>query len=499
MKQTGAHTDLNTVNERILLLEKENQVLREQMRDYEYLKNELAQLKRMIFGSKSERYIPQDKSQLSLELDIEVPEIPETEQIIVKRKKNDKKKPVRTELPSHLYREEIIIEPEAIAEGSKRIGEVVTEILEYTPGKVYVKKYIRPKYANPGGEGITIANMPSLPIHRGNFGPGLISHLLTGKFVDHLPFHRQTKQFKREGIHLAESTINDSFASVCRLLQPLYDVQRNRIQSSNYLMADETPVPVLSKLKKNSTHRGYFWVYYSPPDSQVYFEYQTGRNQQYPKDFLVNFKGALQTDGYNAYDNFDKRNGITGLACMAHARRYFDKALKNDPKRAGYALEKIQLLYKIERKAKDEEMDFIGRKKLRQEKALPILKEIEQWLIDQKPAVMPESAIGKAIGYTLKLWPRLTGYINDGKYEIDNNWVENTIRPVALGRKNYMFAGSHEGAKRAAMMYSFFGSCQKNNINPYLWLKKVLEVIPEYKVNRLEELLPGNLILDQNK
>ena len=499
MKNTEVHIDINTATKRISFLEKENLRLQDENRQYaqevSYIKHELEQLKRMIFGSKSERYISNDDNQLFLDFGIEEKKQAEveTEEITIKRKKPVKKGHSRTELPAHLLREEIIIEPEHISEGSRRIGEVVTEILEYTPGKLFVKKYVRPKYVASKTEGVQIADMPTLPIPRGNAGPGLLAYLSISKFVDHLPFYRLVKMFKREGLYLAESTINDWFTATCNLLAPLYDKMTGIVKTSGYVMADETPIPVLSKQKKNATHRGYFWVYYSPPDDIVCFDYQQGRGHYYPKDFLESFTGTLQTDGYEAYTYFEKKEQVTLLACMAHARRYFEKALKNDPKRAEYAMETIKKLYEVERMAKDKQLSFDQRAILRQKEAIPVLKEMEQWLIEQQPVVLPGSAIGKAIAYSLKLWPRLKRYAENGMYEIDNNWVENTIRPVALGRKNYMFAGSHEGAKRAAMMYSFFGTCQKNNVDPYKWLMKVLEIIPDYKANRLEELLPGNL------
>lgn len=297
---------------------------------------------------------------------------------------------------------------------------------------------------------------------------------------------------KRQEIDLAESTINDWFTKVCKLLIPLESKLRKQIKDTNYLMADETPIPVLTNDKPGSTHRGYHWVYYSPLLKLVSFDYRESRGREGPQGFLKNFKGALQTDGYNAYKTFEHNKDITLLACMAHARRKFEHAKQNDKQRTEEVLTLMQKLYTIEQKAREDELSFDQRRELRIEKAVPILHELEAWLIENKPKVMPRSAIGQAIDYTLKLWPKLKQYVNDGAYEIDNNLVENSIRPVALGRKNYMFAGSHDGAKRAAMMYSFFGSCKMNNVNPYQWLKNVLERIQDHKANKLEELLPSN-------
>jgi transposase len=461
-----------------------------------YLKQELAQLKRMIFGSKNERFVLADTGQLALELDVKQEPVPESETESItytrkKQKKSDNNGHVRLPLPGHLHREEHVIEPEAEVTGAKRIGEVVTEILEYVPGKFYVEKYIRPKYVLTNEEGIVIGDLPSFPIPRGNAGPGLLAHILISKFVDHLPFYRQVQQFKRQDITIAESTLNGWFTATSNLLELLYDKLREKVQQSTYLMADETPIPVLTSQKPGSSHKGYHWVYYSPLEKLVCFDYRKSRSRDGPKVFLEKFHGAIQTDGYMAYDIFDRCNGITLLACMAHARRKFEQALDNDPERAKYVLEKIQSLYKIERNARELKLSFEHRKRLREKEALPILKELEGWMKKQLPEVLPKSLIGKALTYTLGLWKRLLRYTEDGRYEIDNNLVENSIRPVALGRKNYLFAGSHEGAKRAAMMYSFLGTCKINEVEPFTWLTDVLSRIPDHSIQKLEELLPA--------
>jgi len=461
-----------------------------------YLEQELAQLKRMIFGSKSERFIPDDPGQLSLGLDIEQQqesEQQETEDVAYKRRKGKKKKeiPVRLPIPSHIRREEIVIEPAEDTTGAKRIGEEVTEVLEYIQGKFYVKRIIRPKYALPDEKGIVIGTLPSFPIPRGNAGPGLLAHLLISKFQDHLPFYRQVQMFKRADITIAESTISGWFSATCRLLEPLYETLIKKVKQSDYLMADETPIPVLTRDKPGATHKGYYWDYYSPLDKLVCFDYRKGRGREGPLKFLEEFRGALQTDGYAAYNEFEKRDGVTLLACLAHGRRKFEKSKDNDPKRAGYALKKIQELYDVEREAREQDLTFEQRKELRQKASVPILKELETWMRDQLNQVLPKSAIGEAITYSLKLWKRLTRYTEDGRWEIDNNAIENSIRVVALGRKNYMFAGSHEAAQNAAMIYSFLGTCKINNVEPYAWLKDVLTRIPDHSIQHLEELIPG--------
>jgi len=459
-----------------------------------YLRQELAQLKRMIFGSKSERFIQEDTGQLSLGMDIpkqESLEI-ETEDLSFTRKKpsNQKKIPVRLPLPSHLRREKHIIEPEEDITGAKKIGEELSEYLEYTEGTFHVVQYKRPKYVLPNEGGIVIGELPSLPIPKGNAGPGLLSHILISKFQDHLPFYRQVQMFKRSDITIAESTISGWFSSTCRLLDPLYEKLIEKVKQSDYLMADETPIPVLTKDKPGATHKGYYWDYYSPVDKLLCFDYRKGRGREGPREFLEGFQGALQTDGYAAYNEFEKREGITLLACLAHSRRKFDIAKDNDPGRAAYALKNIQELYKIEQEASEQELTFEQRKELRQKESVPILAELEAWMRDQLTQVLPKSAIGKAITYTLKLWKRLVRYTEDGRWEIDNNLIENSIRPLTLGRKNHLFAGSHEGARNAAMIYSFLGTCKINNVEPSAWLKNVLTRISDHSIQKLEELLP---------
>ena len=284
--------------DQVILSRKEYEELRNENL---YLKQELEKLKKLIFGSKSERFIPSDSSQLSLDITgVDQPtNESQTEDISYTRSKADKKNGhARMELPAHLHREEVVIEPAEDVSEAVKIGEVITEVLEYTPGKLFVTKYIRPKYAISLDQ-IVIGALPSLPIPRGNAGASVISHLMISKFVDHLPFYRQVQMFKRQGVHLAESTVNDWFRAGCNLMDPLYDCLRKRILSSHYLMADETPIDVLTEDKPGSTHKGYHWVYYSPVERLVLFEYQKGRGQEGVKELLKDYRGALQTDGYS--------------------------------------------------------------------------------------------------------------------------------------------------------------------------------------------------------
>jgi hypothetical protein len=276
------------------------------------------------------------------------------------------------------------------------------------------------------------------------------------------------------------------------LIAPLADVLQRKVLSSFYLEADETPIRVLDRDKKGKTHRGYYWVYHDPLNNLVLFDYREARGRDGPRELLKDFKGYLQTDGYSAYESFD--NGkIKLLHCMAHARRYFEQALDNDRPRAQHVIEQMQKLYAVERKARDESFSSEQRYQLRQQKSLPVLQQLHGWLKDNIMQVLPKSAMGQAIAYSLSRWEKLMIYASDGTLEIDNNLVENSIRPIALGRKNYLFAGSHDAARRAAVIYSLLGTCKLKAVEPFAWLRNVLDVIPDYKANRLEELLPAPL------
>jgi len=463
---------------------------------------QLDQLKRLYYGSKRERFIKNaDENQMTLPFDVEEEPQPEKQQetiTYVRTKTKRVNHPGRMALPDHLPVKEIVIEPEEDTTGMKCIGKEVTDQLELIPAKLFIKRFIRPKYMKPEDEKTltqkgVIAPLPVFPIEKGIAGPGLLTQIMIDKFVDHLPIYRQIERFKREGIKISSSTLNGWQESVSNLLWPLYENLKSRVLQQGYLQVDETPIQVLDRTKKGKTHRGYHWIYSSPLEKTVLFDYQHGRSREGPSKLLKNFNGYLQTDGYTVYDFIAKRKDITHLNCMAHARRGFEKALPYDKEKAGYAMVLFQKLYAIEQKAREEKFSPEERYELRLAQALPVLNELSKWMVETYKTSLPKSPIGKAVTYCLPRWDNLINYLHDGSLEIDNNLAENAIRPIALGRKNYLFAGSHRGAERAAMFYSFFGTCKKNEVNPFEWLKKVLEVIPEHKVNMLHELLPQNL------
>jgi transposase len=485
--QTPATTDYKSLYEDLQL-------------KYDMVVHELEQLKKMIFGSRHERFIPSNNNPSQLALAMQAEQVAQCNITSVKKIEYTKVKteviktqhPGRHKLPEHLQRKEIIIAPRENTEGLKKIGEEVTEELDYEPGKLFVNKYVRPKYAKPGNEGVIIAPMIERPLPKAIAGAGLLTQIVIDKYADHLPLYRQMERFKREGINIPYSTITDWVSGTVNLISALYDALKKKVLQSDYLHADETPLKVLDKDKKGETHRGYFWVYHNSIEELVLFDYQPGRGREGPQKMLSGFNGHIQVDGYSAYDFFKEEKNITVLHCMAHARRKFYDALTHDKTRAEYALEQFGLLYDTERKAKQQSFTAEQLLKCRQKESIPVLKNLGEWMQSEYVKVLPQSPIGKALGYSIERWNELMIYATDGKLNIDNNPVENSIRPVAIGRKNYLFAGSHEAAQRSAMLYSLLGTCKLHSINPFTWLRNVLQRIATHPVNKIEELLPQN-------
>lgn len=461
----------------------------------EQLEQQLAQLQKMIFGPKHERIELLNSSQLSLDMNLGgiSPVETTTEDIAYTRTKNkEKAQPNRSALPADLPREIIEIAPQEDTTGMKLIGHEITEQLEMTPAKFYVKQYKRAKYARPEGNGVAIGKLPEFALPKAIAGSSVIAHLLIGKYVDHLPLHRQIKMFGRIGMTLSDSTVNDWIKGSVNLLTALHDRQTNILLSAAYIQNDETPIKVLDGKKKGQTHRGYFWVSHSPEQKLVVFNYSKGRSAQFPTEFLKDYHGYLQTDGYGVYDTFEQKNGITLVGCMAHARRYFVEASGNDKQRSEYFIAQLQNLYHLEEELRQSNVGSEQILAKRQEVAVPILKQLHQWLKENISQVLPQSTIGKAIGYALTRWEKLMKYTHDSILQIDNNLIENQIRPVAVGRKNYLFCGSHESAQRAAIIYSLLGTCKLNNINPHEWLLDVLQKLSTRKANNIDDLLPHN-------
>lgn len=481
----------------ILSLQKRLQTQSSRVEELEF---QLDWFKRQIFGTKSERFLPDDDQQLMLELGIG----PNTDQsqhdsqtITYDRRQpsTPAKKPGhgRGPMPTHLPIEDRTIEPDGDVSDMVRIGEEVSWYYEMEPASLRIVRITRPKYARPNGEGVLTGELPSLPIEKGNAGPGLVTQIVIDKFVYHLPLDRQRKKFQSEyDVVFSESWLSDQVRGAGRLIEPVYDAYVKALLKSTYLCADETSIPILIKGKRGKTHRGYFWVYYDPLSKITVFDYRDSRARGGPSEFLRDFKGILQVDGYEGYNEVIARNGIRRAACMDHVRRRFEKALAYDCERARYALDIMQNWYAVEDKARGEGLTLQQRFELRQAETVPSMSAFKQWLTEQMGQVMPKSAIGAAISYALNQWPFFEPFMTDERVELSNILVENKIRPIAIGRKNYLFKGSPEAAKRAARVYTLVATAQNHNQDPFAHIRDLLTRLPDAKITDIADFLLPN-------
>lgn len=416
-----------------------------------------------------------------------------------KRKKAAASRP-RMILPESLEREEVILDPEVDLSDYRVIGQEVTEVLVMVPACFKVKRIIRRKWAlkdpiNTPGKGVLIAPIPSRTIKRGLFDESVLAYLLTSKFVDHLPLYRQKQIFERIGMKIPPSTLTDNTNAACKALEPIYNALRRETLANLYLQVDETTLRVLeNEGKKGASHKGFLWTYHAPVDGLVFFDYQKGRDKTGPEKILKDFQGVVQTDAYTVYQSLlEKNESIQHYYCMAHIRRKFDEAVKYDQDRAAWAVETIAKLYQIEKGIRQAEVPLTESQivEKRMTEALPILTLLKEWMLQEYPKVLPNSPIGKAMAYALPLMDNMKFYTLHRELQIDNNLIENAIRPVALGRKNYLFAGTHDTAQNAAMIYSLFATCKKHRVNPHQWLLDVLRKMNDHNYEgKFSDLLP---------
>ena len=466
------------------------------------LEHQFKQLLKLMNGAKSERFVPTATPGQTSLFEPELSEAPEsqTQSISYERKKQSTKREGVRQLPDHLPVEEHVLEPSEDTTGLKCIGQEVTDTIDYQPGRLVIVRRIRPKYVKhticeqEGEEksNVLIAPLPSRPIERGLAEAGLLAQICVDKYVDHLPLDRQAKRFARDyEWKVSTSTLGDWFAAVCTLLEPLYDTLQHAVIDSDYLQVDESTIKVLDRTKKGKTHLGYQWVYRNPLNGLIFFEYRRGRGAAGVMERLANFTGYLQTDGYKAYKTFLRKHPhVTGVSCGSHIRRKFHEALDNNRRSAEHVLKQMQVLYRVEAHCRKRGRTADERLALRRRVSKPVYDELLAWVDTERANNLSKGAYGKALAYAAHQLPKIEAIFKDGRIEVDNNLIENSIRPLALGRKNYMFAGSHKGAQRAAMMYSFFGTCKQLGINPREWLYDVLTRIPEYPKLQLRDLLP---------
>jgi transposase len=405
----------------------------------------------------------------------------------------------RQPLPEHLPRIEHRHEPDSCTCGQcgkdlVKIGEDISEQLDVEPARFFVHRHIRPQYACRACETITAAPIPAAIIDGGMAAPGLLTWVMISKFLDHLPLYRLEQIAGRQQVPLARSTLAEWVGRVGVALQPLVDRLTVLLRERHVLHADETPVPQLDP-GKGKTKKAYLWAYRSndlePGPPILVFDYQPGRHGLHARNFLDDWHGHLMVDDYAGYKALFKE-GVTELACLAHARRkFFDLYAANQSPIAAEALRRIGELYDVERQA--QAMDAASRLQLRQNEARPRLDALHAWLLETRIRVADGGGTAKALDYSIKRWPALIRYANSGVLPIDNNPVENAIRPIAIGKKNWLFAGSERAGTRAAAIQSLLGTAKLNGLDPHAWLKDTLEKLPIWPNSRIDELLPLRL------
>lgn len=464
----------------------------------EQLRAQLAWLKRHQFGRSSEKI---NRAIEQLELQLEDLEESTSARVAEVAPAAEKARPGRRPLPDHLPREEVVHTPACSCPDCggtmRRLGEDSSEMLEYVPASFRVVRHVRPRLACTRCDRIVQSEAPSRPIARGLAGPGLLAHVLVAKYADHLPLYRQSEIYAREGVELERSTLADWVGGASTLLRPLVEALGKQTLAGGKLHTDDTPVPVLAP-GQGKTRTGRLWVYVrddrpagdgTPPS--VWFQYSADRKGERPRDHLKSFRGFLQADGYAGYNKL-YGNAVLEVACWAHARRKFhDVYADQGSELAREALERIGLLYDIEAGLRGQAP--ADRQTVRQARAGPVLEELRQWLDATLSRIPGRSELAGAIRYARSRFEQLCRYRDDGRLEIDNSAAERALRGVALGRKNWLFAGSDAGGQRAAAIYSLIETCKLNGIDPEAYLRRVLAVIPDHPVNRVAELLPWNI------
>ena len=509
-----------TKEEQIKALSEENAALKKQVSDKDAqiakLLGELAYFRNKVFGHTSEKHLPLDPNQLSLfdqqemtpeEKDALAKEVEKAEETItytVTRKAKPSRKPLdESKLPvkeTHIYPEGTTDENGNLKSEYVEIGTEETRTLETVPATAYISKTVRHKVILrsdvkekfPEERTILTPELPLQPVYRCIAGASVLTDIIISKFMYHLPFYRQIQRYKEAGITISDSTMGEWYEAAVERLKLLYDLLRRQVLQSEYVQVDESVVPVIDD-EKHKTRKGYEWCVRDGITGDEFFYYDRGsRGGKVARELLGSYHGNAQTDGYEAYDQFEQQSGITMYGCWAHVRRKFVESLETDKRHATEAIVYISKLYKVESEADEANLTAQQRSEKRQKEAYPVILVFEKWLKDTYPTVLPQSKIGKAISYAYALLPRLSLYVNDGRINIDNNKIENAIRPLALGRKNWLFCGNDASAYRAAIVYSLIGTCKNAGVEPRIWMEDVLRQIPYYQRDgrNLSELLP---------
>lgn len=508
---TSTQKQLSSTQEQLTQLQQENRLLRQKLESF---------IQRYFGGRTSEAM---DAKQLELILaGLSVPTpATETEKAAARASSgatpSSRNQPRKLSgLPEHLPTERVVIEPEAVKlqpEAWEKIGEEVTVELDWEPAKFWRRLLIRPKYvrrdegqtamtasapsavsAAPSGAAappVVIAPLPPRLIEKGLPGPGLLAHILISKYQDHLPLYRQEKIYwERHGVVLTRQSLAEWVEAGAQWLRPVYEQMKSTLVGGEYIQADETPIRYLDADQPGKAQIGYLWTY-SRPGAEVIFEWNTSRGRDGPERFLKGFRGRLQTDGYGVYEALaGERPELVLVGCWAHARRKFFEALDED-RRAAWVVGQIGQLYGIEKRLREAGSGPRLREAVRASEARPVLNRIEAVLRRWQPQVLPKSLFGTAIRYALERWKELNRYAKEGLLEIDNNLVENAIRPTAIGKKNFLFIGHPEAGWRSAVIYSLLGSCRRVGVDPHAYLRDVFQRLPAMKITEIAQITPA--------
>jgi transposase len=470
--------------------------LDQSQRDNDQLRHRLDQLLRRIYGPRAERFDPDQPLLFAEEAAAATAPAPPTPPPPVEDGATSRRGHGRQRLPRDLPRQRVVHDVPPAQRvcpgcGQERtaIGEEVSEQLDYRPAALFVVEHVRCKYAcTHCQEHVTIADKPAQPIDKGLPGPGLLAHVAVSKYLDHLPLHRLERIFGRQGLDLSRSTLCDWMAAAARLLLPVAELLTARVLQSRVIHTDDTPVPVLDD-RRGSTRQARLWVYLGDRDQPyTVYDYTPTHARDGPVRFLGDFHGYLQADAFAGYDGIYATGRVVEVACWAHARRKFYDARSGDAGRSHAALAWIRRLYDVEDKAKP--LSDAERAALRQAESAPLLTAFCQWLTEQRQAVLPKSPMGQAISYALSNWTALCRYTEAGFLAVDNNASERALRGIAIGRKNWLFCGSDNGGRTAAVLASVLVSCRQHGLDPFAYLRDVLTRLPEHPADHLNDFLP---------
>lgn len=467
------------------------------------LEQQVHWLRNYVFGRRSEKGVPEGQHSLPFEpaagaveeqaSDEQDTNIAAEIEVPAHKRKRSGRKPLPENLPREIIEIELAEEDRHCAgcdTEKSRIGEDRTEELDYQPASFFIREYVRPKYACRQCEsGIVQAALPARPIEKGRPGPGLLAHVVTSKYGDHTPLYRLEPIFRRHGIEIGRSTLSEWCGAVSDLLRPVATQVAAGVLSSGWIQSDDTTVEVQDRSRSPAYPKGHIWVYRGE-DGSAFYDFTWKRNSEGPLRILQQYRGYLQADAAPAYDEVHQKLPIVEVGCWAHARRRFKEAVRTSPKEASQVMVWIGELYGLERSAKKRKLDHQERKQLRQQQSRPILGRIHEYLKKITVTALPKSPLADAIGYALRQWDALCRYVDDGGLEIDNNGAENALRPLCLGRKNWLFIGSEAAAHRTMVLLTLVQTCKAHQVDPFAYLRDVIDRVSTHPMSRIDELTP---------